>query len=107
MEQTTINSTAQDAEAARLVQGGDSPVRAAVAEAFRQAAANQERQLQSLTDDLILLASGMDSLCFAIVVAQLEDELNLDPFSDAEEVFFPVTFGEFVALYEGAAQKAA
>ena len=35
------------------------------------------------------------------------DGLGLDPFSDADEVFFPVTFGDFVSLYEAAAAKAA
>ena len=31
-------------------------------------------------DDLVLLDSGLDSLCFAILVARLEDELGVDPF---------------------------
>ena len=33
--------------------------------------------------------SGLDSLCFAIVVARLEDSLGYDPFSVAEDVAFP------------------
>jgi hypothetical protein len=45
----------------------------------------------------------LDSLCFAIIVARLEDSLGVDPFSTAEELTFPVTLGEFVALYEQAA----
>ena len=68
---------------------------------------SQELQLQALSDALPLLESGLDSLCFAIIVAELEDNLGLDPFSDADEVFFPVTFGDFVALYETAALKKA
>ena len=51
-----------------------------------------------------LLDSGLDSLCFAVVVARLEDALGVDPFSASEDTRFPVTFGEFVTLYEHAAQ---
>lgn len=60
--------------------------------------------LPHLTDDLIVLESGLDSLDFAILVARLEDELGIDPFSAADEVDFPVTFGDFLRLYENACQ---
>jgi hypothetical protein len=46
-----------------------------------------------------LLGSGLDSLSFAIIVASLEDELGFDPFN-TEVVEFPITFGDFVKLYE-------
>ncbi len=46
--------------------------------------------------------SGLDSLCFAILVARLEDSLGVDPFTASEEVYFPVTLGDLVALYEHA-----
>ena len=52
-----------------------------------------------LADDLVLLESGLDSLCFAIIVASLEDNLGYDPFTESEDVFFPVTFGDFVHFY--------
>jgi acyl carrier protein len=61
-----------------------------------------KRALPRLTDDLIVLESGLDSLELAILVARLEDELGIDPFSSADEVDFPVTFGDFVRLYENA-----
>jgi acyl carrier protein len=48
---------------------------------------------------LKLLASGLDSLSFAIIVASLEDEIGFDPFN-SEAVEFPITFGDFVRLYE-------
>jgi acyl carrier protein len=67
---------------------------------FRDVAADQEKALAPLTDDLVLLESGLDSLCFAIIVATLEDELGYDPFTESEDVFFPVTFGDFVRFYE-------
>jgi len=61
--------------------------------------------LPRLTDDLIVLESGLDSLDFAILVARLEDELGIDPFSSADEVDFPVTFGDFLRLYENACHE--
>jgi acyl carrier protein len=66
-------------------------------------AASHDRNLAPLTDDLLLLDSGFDSLCFAILVARLEDELGIDPFSAAEEVAFPITLGDMIELYVQAA----
>lgn len=65
-------------------------------------AQQQGKPLAPLTDETKLLESGLDSLCLAIVVAELEDELGLDPLS-ADGTAFPVTVGSFVALYENAA----
>lgn len=65
-------------------------------------AAEQHKKLPPLQDDLILLDSGLDSLCFAILVARLEDKLGYDPFSESDDVYFPVTFGDFVKFYDGA-----
>ena len=70
---------------------------------FEQVAREQEKTIAPLSDDLVLLDSGLDSLCFAIVVAKLEDELGVDPFTASEDVYFPVTLGEFVKFYEDAA----
>jgi acyl carrier protein len=82
-----------------------SEIRQRVSACFRTTAAGQERILQPLSDDLLLLDSGLDSLCFAIIVAELEDQLGVDPFSDLDDAGFPVTFGEFVELYEAAARR--
>lgn len=71
---------------------------------FKQVAEEQGMQLAPLTDDLALLDSGLDSLCFAMIVAQLERQLGVDPFSASEDALFPVTFGEFVRFYENAAK---
>jgi acyl carrier protein len=57
-----------------------------------------------LTDDAILLNTGLDSLCFAILVARLEDRLGVDPFSASDDIAFPVTLGDFVRVYENAAR---
>jgi len=70
---------------------------------MRRVADEQARKLAPLSDDLVLLDSGLDSLCFAILVARLEDQLGRDPFSTAEDVAFPVTLGDFVKAYERAA----
>jgi len=67
---------------------------------FEQVAREQERTLAPLADDLKLLQSGLDSLSFAIIVTRLEDSLGIDPFNATEAVEFPVTFGDFVRLYE-------
>lgn len=53
-----------------------------------------------LNADTILLDSGLDSLGFAIFVSQLEDELGFDPFTLAQDAYYPQTFAEFVAFYE-------
>ncbi len=108
MKQTSIAGEDLTVTSARIVHGvgqadatpAESPIRTAIIDQFRQVAAAQEKAIQPLTDDLVLLESGLDSLCFAIIVAELEDNLGLDPFSSAEEVYFPVTFGDFVRFYE-------
>lgn len=53
-----------------------------------------------ISDDLILLDSGLDSLGFAILVVELEEKLGFDPFTISDEPFYPTTFGEFVTFYE-------
>ena len=73
---------------------------ATIASHFQQVAKEQHRQLAPLSDDLPLLQSGLDSLSFALVVARLEDALGFDPFDAPEAVSFPITFGDFVRLYE-------
>ena len=79
-------------------------VRSEITAQFKQVAREQDRRLAPLTDNLELLNSGLDSLCFAIIVDRLESLLGLDPFSDAEDAPFPVTFGAFINFYEHAAK---
>jgi acyl carrier protein len=76
--------------------------RSSILTAIEEIAAAQKKNLAPLTDDLALTNSGLDSLCFALLVARLEDETGRDPFSESDEVSFPVTLGEFIALYEHA-----
>jgi len=77
-----------------------SSVREVIQQRFARIAQSRNSKLPPLVDDLRLMDSGLDSLSFAVIVAELEDELGLDPFNDAVEVTFPVTFGDFVRLYE-------
>jgi hypothetical protein len=75
-------------------------LRATIVAQFEQVALEQKRKLASLSDDLRLLDSGLDSLSFALIVARLEDAAGFDPFDTDQDVKFPVTFGDFVQLYE-------
>jgi acyl carrier protein len=75
-----------------------STILAQVVEVARQ----QKKQLPPLSDNLPLLESGLDSLCIAVLVASLDDLLQIDPFSDDANFSLPVTLGEFIALYENA-----
>jgi acyl carrier protein len=79
-------------------------VRSQVIAQFAQVAREQNKPLAPLTDDLALYDSGLDSLCFAIVVVRLEAALGVDPFNTDEDVRFPVTLGDFIGFYENAAK---
>ena len=75
-------------------------IRSTIIAQFEQVAVEQRHKLATLTDERPLMESGLDSLAFAIVVARLEDSLGMDPFSASEDNQFPVTFGDFVQMYE-------
>ena len=62
----------------------------------------QEKQSEppELQPDTVLLDTGLDSLGFAIFVSALDEGLGYDPFTLAEDAFYPQTFAEFVAFYE-------
>jgi phosphopantetheine binding protein len=64
-----------------------------------------KQPLLPLTEDLILLDSGLDSLGLAILVTRLEDTLGLDPFTASDITVPPVTLGDFIRLYEHAAES--
>jgi acyl carrier protein len=71
---------------------------------MQQIAEEQGKKLAPLSDEMVLLDSGLDSLGFAVLVARLEDSLGLDPFTASEDVYFPVTLGDFVKAYENGAR---
>jgi acyl carrier protein len=78
-------------------------IKLTIIEQMAQVAREHGKILAPLKDDLQLAECGLDSLCFAVLVARLEDKLGIDPFTAAEDAFFPVTFGEFVKVYENGA----
>jgi len=73
---------------------------------IQQIAGEHRIELPVLTDDLLLLNSGLDSLAFAVLVARLEDTLGVDPFAVDG---FPsvVTLGDFIKFYEESAPRPA
>jgi acyl carrier protein len=75
-------------------------VRSRIFSAMQQIAEEQKVTLPPLQDELSLHDTGFDSLAFAILVARLEDDLGIDPFTIAEDAAFPSTVGEFVRVYE-------
>jgi acyl carrier protein len=75
-------------------------LRSTITGQFEEVAKEQSRKLARLSDELKLLDSGLDSLSFALIVARLEDVVGFDPFDSDDNVKFPVTFGDFVKLYE-------
>jgi acyl carrier protein len=77
-------------------------VRSVILESIVRIAAQQKKTLAPLTDSLPLLDSGLDSLCIAVLVASLDESLAIDPFDREDDISFPVTIGEFIALYEHA-----
>jgi hypothetical protein len=77
-------------------------LRATILSEIRTVAAEHGKDCPPLTDDLALYDSGLDSLCFAILLVRLEDITGCDPLGSGEESRFPRTIGEFIALYEEA-----
>jgi acyl carrier protein len=75
-------------------------VRSTIFSAMQQIAEEQKVTLPPLEDDLSLHDTGFDSLAFAILVARLEDDLGIDPFTISEDATFPLTVGDFVRAYE-------
>lgn len=80
-------------------------VRQTIIAEMEKVAKEQNKKLQPPSDDVVLLNSGLDSLCFAILVTRLEDELGFDPFTASDDVYFPVTLGDFIGFYEDAAKQ--
>ncbi len=77
-----------------------SRARATIERVFASLLEDDGLDVPPLRDDLVLLSSGLDSLGFAVLVTQLNDELGYDPFTLTEEAVYPRTLGEFVAIYE-------
>jgi acyl carrier protein len=77
-------------------------IREKIKETFMEVLNQVEKKLlvSDLSDDVVLLESGLDSLGFDILIAALEEKIGYDPFTMLEEPVYPKTFGEFVSIYE-------
>ncbi len=67
---------------------------------MQQIAEEGKKALAPLRDDLALLESGLDSLAIAVLVARLEETLGFDPFTESDDIYYPVTVGDFIRFYE-------
>jgi len=75
-------------------------VKLTIIEQMERIAREHGKILPPLKEDLVLADCGLDSLGFAVLVARLEDTLGIDPFTAAQDAFFPVMLGEFLKVYE-------
>jgi acyl carrier protein len=80
-------------------------IKSTVLSQIQQIAEAEKKKLPPLTDDLVLLDSGLDSLAIAILVARLEETLGVDPFTESDDLSYPVTLGDFISLYEGSVKS--
>lgn len=83
-------------------------LRSVIISEMQAIAAENNKTLPVLDDGVELLDTEFDSLCFALLVARMEDRTGLDPFSTMAVADLPVTVADLVALYDDAvAQEAA
>ncbi len=61
---------------------------------------DRSERYEDIEDRVILLETGLDSLDFAILVSLLEEALDLNPFQLIDEPVYPITFGDFLPIYE-------
>lgn len=59
----------------------------------------------ALHRDTVLAETGLDSLGFATMMVAMEREFALDPFGGTDDIIYPETFGELLALYEKAQDR--
>ena len=82
-------------------------IKSTIISEIQQLAEAEKKNVPPLTDDLVLLDSGLDSLSIAILVARLEETLGFDPFTESDDIYYPVTLGDFIGFYENAARSRA
>lgn len=81
-------------------------VRAVIYAHVASIAEQNRKTLPPLTDSLVILDTAFDSLCYALLVATLDDEYNVSPL-DQDGVEAPVTFGDLIRLYQQAVDHVA
>ena len=80
-------------------------IKSTIISQIQQIAEAEKKKVPPLTDDLVLLESGLDSLAIAILVARLEETLGFDPFTESDDIYYPVTLGDFIRFYENAVKS--
>jgi len=80
-------------------------IKSTIISEMQRIAEAEDKTLPPLTEELVLLQSGLDSLGIAILVARLEESLGLDPFTNSDDIFYPVTLGDFIRSYERASES--
>jgi acyl carrier protein len=77
-----------------------------IRDAMQQVAELSDCQLvEPIVPDTLLLESGLDSLGYAMLVAQLEEDLGFDPFTELAIDTYPSTFVEFLGIYQQCANN--
>jgi acyl carrier protein len=77
-----------------------------IKDAMQQVAELSDCQLvESINPNTLLLECGLDSLGYAMLVAQLEEDLGYDPFTELALDTYPSTFAEFLAMYQQCANN--
>lgn len=61
--------------------------------------------VEPIEPDTLLLECGLDSLGYAMLVAQLEEDLGFDPFTELAIDTYPSTFTEFLVIYQQCADN--
>jgi len=101
-KQATKNSSkfAEVRETMMLATEDRTALRSKILAAFHEALEARQQHLScELSDNAILLETGLDSLGFAILVVKLEEELGYDPFVMMKEQCYPRTLREFIDVY--------
>ena len=80
-------------------------IRSLIAREVHQVALEHGRALVPLTEEMKLFESGLDSLGLAVLVIRLADVLGVDPFDSRGSAASPVTFGDFVRMYEDSQEQ--
>ncbi|MFT5923072.1 MAG: acyl carrier protein [Paraglaciecola sp.] len=74
--------------------------------AMQQVAELSDCQLvEPIVPDTLLLECGLDSLGYAMLVAQLEEDLGFDPFTELALDTYPSKFVEFLGIYQQCANN--
>ena len=77
-----------------------------IRQAMSQVAQLSDCQLvEPIEPDTLLLECGLDSLGYAMLVAQLEEDLGFDPFTELAIDTYPSSFAEFLAIYQQCANN--